>query len=215
MVARENPSAWVPPWVKNLGLAVWISSPERIIAYINDRAATLLGGEISDYLGQPCYEAIAGKDGSGKSFCSEKCPIYQDASVNRELEPIHMLVDGTPGSERWVQILPISVRGPEYSGPWLVHCVLTEDKAHRLEKYLTKVASRSRHCDAAGTPAFALTGREEEILELLAEDETLHAIATELNLSYATVRNHVQHILAKLGVHSIMEAVAYYLLAKD
>jgi DNA-binding NarL/FixJ family response regulator len=32
-----------------------------------------------------------------------------------------------------------------------------------------------------------------------------------LFLSQATVRNHIQHILAKLGVHSRVEAVAYAL----
>jgi DNA-binding CsgD family transcriptional regulator len=31
-------------------------------------------------------------------------------------------------------------------------------------------------------------------------------------VSHATVRNHVQHILAKTGSHSILEAVARYLL---
>jgi DNA-binding NarL/FixJ family response regulator len=29
------------------------------------------------------------------------------------------------------------------------------------------------------------------------------------------VRNHVQHILTKLGVHSILEAVAFYLLVEE
>jgi DNA-binding CsgD family transcriptional regulator len=217
MVANAGSSVWVPPWVQGLGLAVWISGPGRKIVYINDRAADLLGGEVSELLGRPCYEVIGGRDGSGETFCSTRCPVFLDASGGRELEPIHLLLDGGAPRERWVQVLPICVRGPGFSGPWLVHCVLTEDKAHRLETYLTKVATRTqpREPEAGTASQFALTGREEEILHLLADDETLQAIATELGLSYATVRNHVQHILAKLGVHSIMEAVAYYLLAKD
>ncbi|MDH4038859.1 MAG: helix-turn-helix transcriptional regulator [Candidatus Krumholzibacteria bacterium] len=60
-----------------------------------------------------------------------------------------------------------------------------------------------------------LTQREREILSLLAEDATLHEIAERLGVSYATVRNHVQHILRKLGVHSILEAVAVFLLNAD
>ena len=35
------------------------------------------------------------------------------------------------------------------------------------------------------------------------------ALATRLRLSPATVRNHVQNILEKLGVHSRLEAVAW------
>ena len=60
-----------------------------------------------------------------------------------------------------------------------------------------------------------LTVREREILRLLAEDHDLYTIANELHISYVTVRNHVQHVLAKLGVHSIMEAVACYLLLEN
>ena len=60
-----------------------------------------------------------------------------------------------------------------------------------------------------------LSEREREILRLLSNDESLHGIAHRLDLSYATVRNHVQHVLNKLGVHSILEAVAFYLLVEE
>jgi DNA-binding CsgD family transcriptional regulator len=217
MVASEKTSSWVPPWVKTLGLAVWISGPDRSIVFVNERAASLLGRPASELIGRPCHEAVGGKDESGESFCSERCAIYLDATSSREIEPVRILLDGADGHGHWVQILPICVHSPDFSGPWLVHCVLTEDKTHRLERYLTKIASRTMHADET-TPSpsqFTLTRREEQILDLLAEDQTLHAIASELGLSYTTVRNHVQHILTKLGVHSIMEAVAYHLLAKD
>jgi DNA-binding NarL/FixJ family response regulator len=93
---------------------------------------------------------------------------------------------------------------------------LDDDKLHRIEEYLTRVASRSNHADIEGPDArFVLTKRERQILRLLAEDESLYAIASKLHVSHATVRNHVQHILNKLGVHSIMEAVAYYLLENE
>jgi DNA-binding NarL/FixJ family response regulator len=59
----------------------------------------------------------------------------------------------------------------------------------------------------AKSPA-ALTKREREILHLVAEGMTNHAIAAELVLSVHTVRTHVQTILSKLGAHSKLEAVA-------
>jgi DNA-binding NarL/FixJ family response regulator len=43
-------------------------------------------------------------------------------------------------------------------------------------------------------------------------DETLWAIASDLRISHATVRNHVQRILEKLGAHSIPQAVASTLI---
>lgn len=57
-----------------------------------------------------------------------------------------------------------------------------------------------------------VTIREREVLAMLAADATLYEIAARLSISHATVRNHVQHILSKLGVHSILEAVAVWLV---
>jgi DNA-binding NarL/FixJ family response regulator len=54
----------------------------------------------------------------------------------------------------------------------------------------------------------ALTKREREILHLVADGRTNGAIAAQLVLSVHTVRTHVQSILAKLGAHSKLEAVA-------
>jgi DNA-binding NarL/FixJ family response regulator len=61
----------------------------------------------------------------------------------------------------------------------------------------------------APSPPDDLTRRELEILKLLAGGSTTAAVADGLHLSPATVRNHVQNILAKLGVHSRLAAVAY------
>lgn len=51
-----------------------------------------------------------------------------------------------------------------------------------------------------------LTGRELEVLELVADGLDNRAIAKELSVSVTTVRSHVQHLLAKLDVHSKLEA---------
>ena len=53
-----------------------------------------------------------------------------------------------------------------------------------------------------------LTGRELEVLGLLAAGMSNHAIARELVVSLDTVKKHVSHILGKLGATSRTEAVA-------
>ena len=53
-----------------------------------------------------------------------------------------------------------------------------------------------------------LTPRERQVLACLAEGDSRHQIAGRLNLMPNTVRTHLQNILAKLGVHSTLEAVA-------
>jgi len=53
-----------------------------------------------------------------------------------------------------------------------------------------------------------LSPRELEILGLLATGLGTDAIAADLHLSVHTVRNHIRHILEKIGAHSRIEAVA-------
>jgi DNA-binding NarL/FixJ family response regulator len=53
-----------------------------------------------------------------------------------------------------------------------------------------------------------LTPRERQVLACLADGGNRHQIAGRLNLTPNTVRTHQQNILAKLGVHSTLEAVA-------
>ena len=54
-----------------------------------------------------------------------------------------------------------------------------------------------------------LTGRELEVLRLVAAGATNHAIATRLHLADKTVHRHVSNIYAKLGVSSRAGATAY------
>ena len=65
--------------------------------------------------------------------------------------------------------------------------------------------------DLASGPALAqaphLTGREREVLRLLAEGRSNRAIARQLGLSEATVKGHVSRLLDKLNASSRLEAV--------
>jgi DNA-binding NarL/FixJ family response regulator len=54
-----------------------------------------------------------------------------------------------------------------------------------------------------------LTGRELEVLRLVAAGETNKAIATRLVLSERTVDRHVSNIFTKLGVSSRAAATAH------
>lgn len=53
----------------------------------------------------------------------------------------------------------------------------------------------------------SLTGRESEILSLLADGMSTQDVAVRLHISPLTVQSHVKNILAKLGVHTKVEAV--------
>jgi DNA-binding NarL/FixJ family response regulator len=76
------------------------------------------------------------------------------------------------------------------------------------------VAERLIHYLAVATPpaeprAFPeLTGRELEVLSLLAQGLTNQAVADRMGVSLKTARNHVSNILARLQVADRTEAVA-------
>lgn len=57
--------------------------------------------------------------------------------------------------------------------------------------------------------AGALSARELEVLQLLGDGHSTIDIASSMFVSVNTVRNHVQSIMHKLGVHSRLEAVAH------
>ena len=70
-----------------------------------------------------------------------------------------------------------------------------------------QVLERLRDAPKSGEPA--LTERENEILQLIAEGATNREIGEKLFLAEKTVRNYVSGLLAKLGVQRRSEAAAY------
>jgi DNA-binding NarL/FixJ family response regulator len=68
---------------------------------------------------------------------------------------------------------------------------------------------RQRERRRSGEQMLALlTPRERQVLACLAEEADRKQVADRLNLTANTVRTHMQNIMAKLGVHSALEAVA-------
>jgi DNA-binding NarL/FixJ family response regulator len=59
------------------------------------------------------------------------------------------------------------------------------------------------------TPGYELTEREREVLTLVARGYTNKQIADALYVSEKTARNHVSHILEKLGLSRRSEAAAF------
>jgi DNA-binding NarL/FixJ family response regulator len=93
--------------------------------------------------------------------------------------------------------------------------ILKEAPHDTLLRAITKVASGETYVDPALMPAFfskdrddMLTGREREILQLLADGMSNADVAARLFISQETVKSHVRHILAKLEADTRTHAVA-------
>ena len=206
---------WLPEWVSALGGACWVCDPEGRLVHGNAEAQRLIarGALPEDEAG--CHAALDGIGESGRNRCRTECDPMRQARAGQPLEPFLMRLGGPRGDGRWFLVRVIPLTAPDGSRPWLVHCASDVDRFHRMEEYLREVAQRSRPAAAGPPPSRRLSPREAEILALLVHDEDPQRIATHLFLSYATVRNHIRHILAKLGLHSVQEAVAWQLLQGD
>ena len=75
---------------------------------------------------------------------------------------------------------------------------------------LLRFAGRERDREREDRHSIAsLTPREREVLQALAEGLDSATIASRLHITVRTERNHVANILAKLGVHSQLQAVLF------
>lgn len=94
--------------------------------------------------------------------------------------------------------------------------ILKEAPHETLVRAIEKVAGGESFIDPALMPAFLsgkdredmLTGREREILQLLADGMSNADVAQRLFISQETVKSHVRHILAKLEADTRTHAVA-------
>jgi DNA-binding NarL/FixJ family response regulator len=78
-----------------------------------------------------------------------------------------------------------------------------------LGSLLSELIRRRREEAQAWQLVGALTRREREVLFLLADGKDHNGIAAALVISPETARTHIQNVLAKLGVHSRLEAAAF------
>ena len=72
-----------------------------------------------------------------------------------------------------------------------------------VKDYLNRATSE------ASSAFSALTNRQREVLQLIAEGKSTKHIAFHLNISIKTVETHIQKIMQRLDIHSIAELTKY------
>lgn len=116
------------------------------------------------------------------------------------LESIQAGADGYLTKDRALDEVVQAVRAAHAGETLLPRSVIGE-----IARRLARTHDRS----ADHQPIEALTSREREILRALAEGLPTREICQRLSITPNTLRTHVQNILAKLRVHSKLEAVAF------
>jgi DNA-binding NarL/FixJ family response regulator len=140
----------------------------------------------------------------------------QLADRTRELSPGTqiMMLTAVESVEAVVQALAVGVRA------WLPKTIDTRQlvrairAVHAGEAWLDPallgnvLSALTRRAAAPPDALAALTPREREVLDCLANGLSRADIAARLQVSVNTVRSHVHSLIAKLGVHSALEAAA-------
>lgn len=173
----------------------------QIVAW-NEAAEHTFGYTESKALGQHCWELLSRRDIFGNQSCCDGCPVRARAFND---EPIYRFqVDFKTAAherKRFTVSTLMLFNGPDEE--MFVHLCRPESDGNESTgtKHLTN------HSPVKNLHK-TLTLRETEVLTLLHKGMTISEIAAALSIRPSTVRNHTQHILLKLQVHSRFEAVA-------
>jgi PAS domain S-box-containing protein len=183
---------------------VFVVCAEGIVVMWNRAAERILGYSARSAVGRRSCELIAG-EAAGHRFCYGGChgaPLIPNINGLRNFDAHTNTKAGKP---IWVNVSALGIASPKAGRCLTVHVLRDVTAAKRLLGLIEeRLPARG-----FGPEARPLTRREREILGMLSLGLSTRNVTDRLHVSKATVRNHVQSILAKLGVHSRLEAVAY------
>jgi len=179
--------------------------PDGRIVLWNRAAEKMLGYAAREAIGRPCCDLFVGFDDSGNRLCYQGCHVMALVKMGDPVQSFDMRTRTKAGRPIWVNLSTLTVPPGSAGGPLTVHLFRDVTATKEL---LGLVQERLTAPTQAEPTGGALTRRELEILRMIATGVSTRATADKLHVSPATVRNHVQNILGKLGAHSRLEAVA-------
>ncbi len=185
-----------------------IDAEGRIVLW-NRAAEGMLGYTVSEAVGRRCCDLLMGDDENGNRLCCRGCHIVDLVKMRTPVHSFDMRTRTKTGSAIWVNVstLRVSSNGAGDGTVHLLRAVTTTREILALIR--ERLAMPAGLVPAAPDGTGALTRRELEILHIIATGVNTKGAAERLHVSPATIRNHVQNILGKLGAHSRLEAVAY------
>jgi PAS domain S-box-containing protein len=200
-----------------------ITDTDQKVIYWNPAAARMLGFAPDHAVGQPCYEVLQGCHDADRAICRKHCRVRTKAMAGEAVTDYDLCVHTQSGNARWINMSTLVFASGDQAGNLLlVHLFRDATEAAQNKgfvQYVLDVVNRLRNrvplpttrSAPAPRPLGELTGREREVLDLLAEGLGTGEIAEALSISPSTVRNHIRNILSKFHVHSRLEAVLYAL----
>ncbi len=138
------------------------------------------------------------------------------ARVTKDFPMVKVIILSMHATEEYVwQALRAGARGYLLKDSGLSELDLAISAVLKGEMYLTPTVNKTvvmdymERMDTDKTPIERLTRRQREILQLLAEGNTVKEIAWSLSLSVKTIETHRSQLMDRLDIHDIPGLVRY------
>jgi PAS domain S-box-containing protein len=198
----------------------FVVDEELRVQFWNRAAEEITGFGEGDVLGKKCYQILRGHDEERRLICKACCQVAELALKSEPVSDYDIRTHTDNGDKRWLNMSVLSSKmGGNGKKKMIFHLfrdVTQKKDSEMFFRHILEIAQRYH------TTPFEpgdgkdpehqndkLTIREREVLTLLTRGSSTKEIADALFISVSTVRNHIQNIFDKLGVHSRSEAIIY------
>lgn len=205
------------------GVVVMDSSGK--ILFANSYIEELLGYSEGEMKGKFCFDTCPGHDQSGNRYCFSNCSVLEMAKRDELVQNFDIQVINRKGKKIWLNVTTLLESDSTFPiGSNIVHIFRESTIPDGMKNYFkqsvkdlleaslrdkeeNQTLQKGSRWDTLAKKYF-LSPREVEVFQNLVQGHGTLEIAEVLGLSPTTVRTHVQRILKKLHVHSMLEAVA-------
>jgi PAS domain S-box-containing protein len=184
----------------------WNRAAELLLGYAADEVLHLNIDDVlkaRDAMGTPAL-------GGGSEATTRNWSETSGGVKNFDLE-----VQTRAAERMWVNVSTIVFNNPRTGRQLFVRLMHDDGQRHRNEELMQRMVEVARELvllsenASSHAPVTPLSDQERRILALFADGSDPSAIATKLNISAQTLRNHLHHINRKLRTHNRLEAVTH------
>ena len=200
--------------IEGTAAAAFAVDPTGRISAWNTAASQLFGVSAAEAIGARCHQLLQCADEDG-IVCSAYCVVERAGQENYPQTNFDLRLQ-TKFGKQWCSLTSL-IANDAAGARYAIYVVHPREMHKRFEQALSEfvrlqannVDSSPARISSVSDVNVRLTSREVVVLKSLAKGHTTRAIASELNISPATVNNHIKHILTKLDAHTRLEAIRY------
>lgn len=189
------------------------------IVYANQSAREILGTRPDAIIDSYCFQILRGRDAQTRLLCHEHCQVAKKIFSGERVSNYDIQIPTRSQGKRWMNVSVFHYFDRKDGQPYVVHLFRDITDKKDESRFVERLIEAARHYHSLPPDSVSLektspqhkplTPREHEVLVLLAKGYGTRELAQQLSISVNTTRNHIQHTLQKLGVHTRLEAVTY------